>query len=164
MPIKELYHNQEISVQKVFTAFAICAFSVSILLIYIIINGLLFSNSPNYDPPPDLFPVNNQYAEYKITKMCPASAHASEEVQILDKGFCIEYKVAKNLSNDIAFSRVNVGYSKVDLEPFVGKKVKNIKGKFVEGKEQCINDKCINLGTQFILLDIDKLELEESAK
>ena len=140
--------------------FAICAFSVSSLLIYFIINALLFSNSPNYDPPPSLFPVNNQYAEYKITKMCPASAHASEEVQTLDKGFCIEYKFTKNLSNNVSFSRVNVGYSEVDLEPFVGRKVKNIKGKFVYRNDQCINDKCINLGTQFIVLDIDKIELE----
>ncbi len=117
------------------------------------------------DKPPSFFPLNNSSAEYTVSKKCSHGQGWNEDDETQDKGFCIEYKGNNVFMNDSSgntnFFRITVGKSKIDLEPFVGKEVKNVKGNFVTSNKQCINNRCIDIGGAYVVLDISELELAE---
>ncbi len=115
--------------------------------------------------PPIFFPLDDSQAEYKITKNCPDGQGWVEKIQTSENGFCVEYKGSGVLSSDQYknnnFFRITVGKSKIDLEPFVDKKVKNIQGKYAVSSKQCIQDKCIKIDGSYTVLNIEKLEAVE---
>lgn len=117
------------------------------------------------DEPPHFFPLDNVQAEYRVSKKCPNGQGWNEQVQAEGEGYCIEYKGSDVFSNDVQgntnFFRITVGQSKINLEPFVGKRVKNIKGKYVSSNKQCVNGKCIDIGGPYVVLNIDELDLAE---
>lgn len=110
---------------------------------------------------PIFFPLDNSQGKYKITKKCPNSQGWIEDVTTQSRAYCVEYK-GSNVFNDndgnSSFFRITVGKSDVDLEQYLDKQVKNIKGDFVSSKKQCILNKCVDIGTR-VVLNVDSLEL-----
>ncbi|HLL61238.1 MAG TPA: hypothetical protein VK338_05955 [Candidatus Nitrosocosmicus sp.] len=115
------------------------------------------------DEPPHFFPLNNSQSEYRITKNCPNGQGWQQEVQSKGKAYCVEYKgpgvFMNKESGNTNFFRITVGKSNLDLEPFVGKEVKTIEGKYSSSSKQCIQGKCIDIGGgPFVVLDINNLK------
>ena len=117
------------------------------------------------DEPPHFFPLNNSQSEYKVTKNCPTGQGRQEQFQGQGSAYCVEYKGSNvfmnNESGNTNFFRITVGKSKVDLEPFNGKKVKNIEGKYTSSSKQCIQNNCSDIYGPLVVLDIDNLEVAE---
>jgi hypothetical protein len=59
------------------------------------------------------------------------------------------------------FFRITIGKSHVDLEPYIGKYVRLKGGDFVYSTEQCIQDKCIDIGGPMAMLDVYGVEMVE---
>lgn len=117
------------------------------------------------DEPPRFFPLNNSQGEYRITKNCPNGQGWQEQFQGQGNAYCVEYKGSyvfmNNESGDTNFFRITVGKSKIDLEPFNGKKVRNIQGKYTSSSKQCIQNNCTGIYGPLVVLDIDKLDAAE---
>lgn len=117
------------------------------------------------DEPPQFFPLNNPQGEYRITKKCPGGQGWVEKPQLSDNGYCLEYKGPDVFLNDnhgnTNYFSITIGKSPIDLEAYVDKRVKNIKGKYTSSSKQCIQNKCIEIYGPLVVVDIDKLELAE---
>ncbi|MBI2327509.1 hypothetical protein HYU92_04280 [Candidatus Curtissbacteria bacterium] len=118
------------------------------------------------DAPPSFFPLDNPQGEYTITKVCPAGQGNIEQVVSPGNAYCVEYRGNEVFTGDSntksTFFRITIGNSKVDLEPYVGKEVKNIKGKYVGSSKQCIQNNCVDIGGPFVVLNIDSLTSVEN--
>lgn len=117
------------------------------------------------DEPPHFFPLNNPQGEYRITKRCPGGQGWEEKPHLQGKGYCLEYKGPDVFLNEehgkTNYFSITIGKSRIDLEPFVGKMVKNVKGKYTSSSTQCIQNKCIDIYGPIVVLDIDKFELAQ---
>ncbi len=114
------------------------------LIILIFLGGfllLLFN-----EPAPQLFPLNNPKAQYRIEK--------SE-----NNVYTIAYK---DNSQDI--KGVMIGNSKINLDQFIGKNVQ-IKGEFKNRKDtQCIAGKCQYIYGPYVALDIFDIQERQDEK
>src|SRR3989344_3139383 len=115
------------------------------------------------DEPPHFFPLNNSQGKYTITKNCPNGQGWREQFSGQGYAYCVEYKGADVFMNDESgntnFFRITVGKSAIDLEPLIGKEVKSIEGKYVGSRKQCIQDKCVDIGGPYVVLDVNSSEL-----
>lgn len=112
------------------------------------------------DRPPQFFPFDDQEAAYTVEKKdnwfyvvydSPSNKNSSYS--------CSVGKDQKELCHtDILhhFEAV-VGKSLVDLEPLLDKSVK-LDGEFVNGKQQCIVNKCIDIGN-YAVLNISSIQI-----
>ncbi|MEX2028421.1 MAG: hypothetical protein WD988_02880 [Candidatus Curtissbacteria bacterium] len=113
------------------------------------------------------FPINNSDGRYTIVKSSKLLQGSEEEERANFPGlpeplYYVEYRgdgVLKIDKEDGDFFRVTVGNSKVELESFIGKDVIVTKGKFVGSSKQCIVNKCTDIRSSFVVLDIDALGL-----
>ncbi|MFH1832708.1 MAG: hypothetical protein ABH816_00885 [Candidatus Levyibacteriota bacterium] len=132
---KVLRGKNIVNFQKPFpTIFPIFSFLTAVAII--VISFLIFRSLFN-DASPQFFPLDNSQGEYKITRACPGGQGNMVDL-MKDRypsdnynEFCVEYTgkdVFMENPNQINFFRVTVGESKVNLEPFLDKKVKNVKG------------------------------------
>ena len=137
-------------------------FSIS-TIIFVFILWLL--SEIFFEKPPAFFPLNDPKAEYQITKNCPNGQGWVEQIENPGYAYCLEYKGNKVMplegEQNINFFRVTIGKSNINLDPYLGKKVKNIEGKFVSSPKQCIQEKCIDIGGSWIVLNIDNLKIAE---
>ncbi len=145
--------SREQTWKKIFlflVAFVIILIGVMVGFLYLILN----------DEPPYFIPLNNSQGQYKITKSCPQGQGNNENFHDKGDGYCVEYKGPGVFRSDQNgnFFRVTIGKSRINLAPYVGKRVKNIKGKYVSSSKQCIQDRCISIGGPFVVLNIDSLE------
>jgi len=117
------------------------------------------------EEPMNFFPLDDKNAEYKITKNCPYGQGWEEKPQTTTHAYCLEYRgthvVEMYEGKHTNFFSITIGKSKMNLEPYLGKKVKNIKGKYWDSTKQCIQDTCIAIGGPYIVVNIDHLELAE---
>lgn len=115
---------------------------------------------------PQFFPLNNTKARYTIVKSSKSLDQSYEEkiatdsYKLREPRYYVEYRGNDVFGDDHKrnFFRINVGNSKVDLEPFIGKDVVITKGKFVDSSKQCIVNKCIDIGG-WVVLDIYELRV-----
>lgn len=118
------------------------------------------------DRPPEFFPLDDIYARYKITKNCPNGQGWEPQTQFyIGHAYCVEYKgdkvlMKEDFQNTQSFT-ITVGKSNVDLEPFLGKMVENIRGEYDSSSQQCIQGSCVDIGGPFVVLNIDSLEIVE---
>ncbi|KKS13211.1 MAG: hypothetical protein UU67_C0029G0014 [Candidatus Daviesbacteria bacterium GW2011_GWB1_41_5] len=112
---------------------ALIILGISVMILLSLFNGGTTDIST-----PHFFPLDNPKGEYKITLGCLGGQGTTfniEESKIrygpngtYDK-YCVEYTGADICCmGKTNFLRITIGKSKVDLEPFFGKRVKNIKG------------------------------------
>lgn len=117
------------------------------------------------DETPHFFPLDNPHGEYTITKKCPHGQGIIKKYNIVGEAYCLEYRgegviaTEPQINND--FFRITIGRSDIDLEQLNGKQVKNLTGKFTGSSQQCINEKCIDIGGPYAVLDITSLEIAE---
>jgi hypothetical protein len=116
------------------------------------------------DEQPQFFPLDDPKAEYRITKTCPvAQGWGKRHPELKGDGYCVEYTgdhvLMKEDNGNTQIFTITVGNSDVALEPLLGKKVKNIKGKFVSSSKQCIQDECMYINGPHVVLSIDSLEV-----
>ncbi len=121
------------------------------------------------DEPPKFFPLDDAQAEYTITKNCPSGQGWQEpRISDLNAAYCLEYRGdhvlwLDDFHQNTKFFSITIGKSPIDLEPFVGKRVKNVKGKFASSSKQCIQKQCVAIGGPFVVLNIDNLELVQDS-
>ncbi len=117
------------------------------------------------DEPPQFFPLNNPEGEYKISKKCPGGQGWGENINGSNNLYCVEYRGSgvfmDEESGNTHFFRVTVGKSKIDLDPYIEKKIKVIEGQFVSSSKQCILDNCSDIGGPYVVLNINNIELAE---
>lgn len=115
---------------------------------------------------PQVFPLDNAKAQYKITKGCPAQSGGKEfdaKGMIENKGYCLEYKgdkISEPFDSKTNFYRITIGTSKQDLKPFLNKEVTIQSGQFIQGDKQCIQSNCTSLGGSSIRLNLDSISLK----
>lgn len=115
------------------------------------------------DKPPQFFPLNNPKGKYFVTKNCPPQGnHDNPRPEDPGELYCVIYRGKNVFMNEDngkteAFT-VMVAKSRIDLNTFENKYIKNIKGEFVNSSQQCIKDKCVDLGGPWVVLNIDNLE------
>jgi len=110
--------------------------------------------------PPNFFPLDDSTAEYTITKNCPNGQGWVKQMQDQGFAYCLEYDNVRGKENgNTNFFRITIGKSNLNLETYLDKKVKNIKGKYVNSSKQCIQNKCVDFAGPYAVLNIDKLEL-----
>ncbi len=113
------------------------------------------------------FPLNNSDGRYTIVKSSKLLQGWEEEERANFPGlpeplYYVEYRgdgVLKVDEEHGDFFRVTVGNSKVELEPFISKDVIVTQGKFVGSSKQCIVNKCTDIRSSYVVLDIDSLEI-----
>ncbi len=115
------------------------------------------------DDVPDFFPLNHPQGTYTVTFGCPDGQNTDERQPGNGDRYCIEYRgpgifVGVNENGKGRFLRITVGRSKVDLQPFIDKRVRILKGDFNSRSEQCIRDNCTGIGGPMAVLDIDGIE------
>lgn len=116
-------------------------------------------------PAPRFFPLANPNARYTVVKSSKMAQGNNETIttdsaDLPNDRYYIEYR-GKNVfadDNNKNFFRITVGKSKKDLEPFINKDVRIIKGEFVSSSRQCIVDRCIDIFGNYIVLNIDQLK------
>ncbi len=117
------------------------------------------------DKPPTFFPLNHPEGQYFISKICPHGQGWTDQTSGQGNAYCVEYKGPEVLMNqengNTNFFRITVGKSKIDLEPLVGKQIKAVSGQYASSSKQCIQDKCVDIGGPFVVLDIVNVELIE---
>lgn len=115
------------------------------------------------DEPPNFFPLNDAQAEYRITKNCPNGQGWIEQARAQGNAYCLEYRgnnvLWKEDHSNSHFFSVTIGKSNINLETYIGKKVKNVKGKYTSSVKQCIQNKCVNISGPYVVVNIDSLEL-----
>lgn len=116
---------------------------------------------------PQFFPLNNTKARYAIVKSSKSLDQGFEEkiatdsYKLPEPRYYVEYRGNDVFGDDHKrnFFRIDVGNSKVDLEPLIGKDLVITKGKFVDSSKQCIVNKCINSIGGWAVLDIYELKV-----
>ena len=115
------------------------------------------------DEPPNFFPLNEAQAEYKITKNCPNGQGWIEQTQAQGNVYCLEYRgnnvLWKEDHDNSNFFSITIGRSNINLESYIGKKVKNIKGKYTISGKQCIKNKCVDISGPYVVVNINRLDL-----
>lgn len=137
---------------------------LAIIIISIVLLISWFIYAVITDEPPHFFPLNDIQANYKITKDCPNNQGWNKSITYQGgDAYCLEYTgnnvVWKEEYNNANFYRITIGNSKIDLESYIGKQVKNIKGKYRSSSKQCILNKCTDISGPYVVLDIDNLEI-----
>lgn len=114
------------------------------------------------DEPPNFFPLNDVEAEYKITKNCPNGQGWVEQTQLQGNAYCLEYRgnnvLWKEDHSNSNFFSITIGKSNVNLETYIGRKVKNVRGKYTNSGKQCIQNKCVDINGPYVVVNIDSLE------
>ncbi len=111
------------------------------------------------EQPPVFFPFDDPQAAYIVTKN--DNLYFMNYVSISDKNkstICEDINGKQQCKEEINRGMmVMIGKSDIDLKPYIGKKVK-IDGDFVYAKEQCIAQKCVDIGS-YAVLDIQSIKL-----
>ena len=115
------------------------------------------------DEPPIFFPLNDTQAEYRITKSCPNGQGWVDQTQAQGNAYCLEYRgnnvLMKEDHGNSNFFSITIGRSDINLETYIAKKVKNVKGKYTSSGKQCIQNKCIDIGGPYVVVNIDSMEI-----
>lgn len=111
---------------------------------------------------PTFFPLNDVKAEYRITKNCPNGQGWIEQPQVQGNAYCLEYRgdnVLWKEDRGSEFFSITIGKSDLNLESYLGKKIKNIKGRYTNSGKQYIQSNCIEINGAYVVVDIDSLEV-----
>lgn len=115
------------------------------------------------DEPPNFFPLNDAQAEYRITKNCPDGQGWVEQTQSQGNAYCLEYRgnnvLWKEDHSNSNFFSITIGKSNINLETYIGKKVKNVKGTYTSSGKQCIQNTCVDISGPYVVVNIDSMEL-----
>lgn len=116
------------------------------------------------EEPPNFFPLDDAQAEYTISKNCP-HGQGWTDTKPVGTAYCLEYRgnnvLMKADYGNSNFFRITVGKTNIDLQPYLGKKVKNIQGEFTSSNKQCMQNVCTDIGGPFVVVDIQKIEVAE---
>lgn len=115
---------------------------------------------------PTFFPLDNPNAKYTVVKSSKMTQGWEETIatnssDLQEPRYYVEYRGKNVLADDNSgnFFRITVGNSKVDLQPYIDKNVRIIKGEFASSSKQCIAGSCIDIFGLFAVLTIDQLTL-----
>lgn len=137
---------------------------LAIFSITVIVGGFYLYKELTYVP--QVFPLDNTKAHYKITKGCPAQSGGKEfgtKGMRENKGYCLEYrgdKIIKPLGTEQNFYRITIGDASQDLERFLNKEIIITSGQFVQGDKQCVQNQCFSLGGSSTLLNLRSISLQ----
>lgn len=117
------------------------------------------------DKPPTFFPLNDKNATYAITKNCPGGQGWVEASGKYGDAYCLEYRgdhvFMKETHDNSEYFSITIGRSNIDLEPLVGRTVKNIDGEYASASKQCVLDVCTDIGGPYVVVNINSLEMTE---
>lgn len=149
--------HKKISKLPLWAKFLLATLSITLMLIGWFVYKIFTYQQPHF------FPLNNLDGEYTVTFECPHGQGWIEWAETDGSAYCIEYRGNRVFSSDgnANFFRITVGNSKVDLESLIGEKIIVTEGDFVSSSEQCVQDKCIDVGGPLVVLDIEEIQVLE---
>lgn len=139
------------------------------VLVFVVLGLVIFVGWFVYeiitDEPPHFIPLNDPQAEYRIIKGCPNAQGWGESKDFQGNAYCLEYRgdnvLMKEEHNNSEFFTITIGKSSMDLQPYEGKKVINIKGRYTSSDTQCIQNTCTKIGGPFVVVNITHIELAQ---